>query len=99
MWWKDSRGFTFEYNQRGHQAYTVIEGDAYTGKTRPLIEEKTNTFFYYNNLGPGLSAGHKYRHDVNDGKEMIWASERDGLSGCWPAHSSIDALAKRLDHS
>ena len=28
VWWKDSRGFTFEYNQRGHQAYTVIEVDA-----------------------------------------------------------------------
>jgi hypothetical protein len=78
VWWKDSRGFTFEYNQRGHQAYTVIEVDAATGKTRPLIAEQTKTFFYYNNLGPGLSAGRKYRHDVNDGKEIIWASERDG---------------------
>ncbi len=77
VWWKDNRGFTFEYNQRGHQAYTVIEVDAQTGKTRPLIAEQTKTFFYYNNLGPGLSAGRKYRHDVNDGKEIIWASERD----------------------
>jgi dienelactone hydrolase len=78
VWWKDNRGFTFEYNQRGHQAYTVIEVDAQTGKTRPLIAETTKTFFYYSNLGPGLSAGRKYRHDVNDGKEIIWASERDG---------------------
>ena len=78
VWWKDNRGFTFEYNQRGHQAYTVIEVDAQTGKARPLIAEQTKTFFYYNDLGPGLSAGRKYRHDVNDGKEIIWASERDG---------------------
>lgn len=78
VWWKDGRGFTFEYNQRGHQAYTVIEVDAITGKARPLIAETTKTFFYYNNLGPGLSAGRKFRHDVNDGKEIIWASERDG---------------------
>jgi dienelactone hydrolase len=78
VWWKDSRGFTFEYNQRGHQAYTVIEVDAQTGKARPLIAEETKTFFYYNQLGPGLSGGRKYRHDVNDGKEIIWASERDG---------------------
>jgi len=78
VWWKDGRGFTFEYNQRGHQAYTVVEVDAQTGKARPLIAETTNTFFYYNDLGPGLSAGRKYRHDVNDGKEIIWASERDG---------------------
>ena len=78
VWWKDGRGFTFEYNQRGHQAYNVIEVDAQTGKARPLIAETTNTFFYYNDLGAGLSAGRKYRHDVNDGKEIIWASERDG---------------------
>ena len=78
VWWKDSRGYTFEYNQRGHQVYTVIEVDAQTGKTRPLITEQSNTFFYYSDLGPGLSAGRKYRHDVNDGKEILWASERDG---------------------
>ena len=78
VWWKDSRAFTFEYNQRGHQAYTVIEVDAQTGKTRPLASETAKTFFYYNNLGPGLSAGRKYRHDVHDGNEIIWASERDG---------------------
>ncbi|WP_157478170.1 DPP IV N-terminal domain-containing protein [Granulicella tundricola] len=78
VWWKDGRGFTFEYNQRGHQAYTVIEVNAQTAQTRPLIAEETKTFFYYSNLGPGLSAGRKYRYDVNDGKEIIWASERDG---------------------
>lgn len=78
VWWNDSRGFTFEYNQRGHQAYTVIEVNAQTGAARPLIAETTKTFFYYNDLGPGLSAGRRYRHDVDDGKEIIWASERDG---------------------
>jgi dipeptidyl aminopeptidase/acylaminoacyl peptidase len=78
VWWKDGRGFTFEYNQRGHQVYKVVEVDAQTGKTRSLIDEQTKTFFYYNDLGPGLSAGRNYRHDVNDGKEIIWASERDG---------------------
>ena len=78
VWWKDSRAFTFEYNQRGHQAYTVIEVNAQTGAARPLIAETTKTFFYYSDLGPGFSAGRKYRHDVNDGKEIVWASERDG---------------------
>jgi dipeptidyl aminopeptidase/acylaminoacyl peptidase len=77
VWWKDGRGFTFEYNQRGHQVYRVIEVNAETGKARPLIDEAAKTFFYYNLLGPGLSAGRRYRHDMNDGKEIIWASERD----------------------
>jgi dienelactone hydrolase len=78
VWWKDSRGFTFEYNQRGHQVYRVIEVDARSGNSRALIDEHSPTFIYYNLLGPGLSAGRRFRHDVNDGKEIIWASERDG---------------------
>ncbi len=78
VWWKDSRGFTFEYNQRGHQVYRVIEVNAQTGQARALIDEHSKTFIYYNLLGPGFSAGRRYRYDLNDGKEIIWASERDG---------------------
>ena len=55
VWWKDSRGFTFEYNQRGHQVYRVIEVDAQSGKARALINEESTTFIYYNLLGEGLS--------------------------------------------
>jgi dipeptidyl aminopeptidase/acylaminoacyl peptidase len=58
--------------------YRVIEVDAETAKARALIDEKTSTFFYYNLLGEGLSGGRRYRHDLIDGKEIIWTSERDG---------------------
>ena len=69
-WWDDSRGFSFEYNQRGHQSYQIIEMNAETGKARALIDESSKTFIDY--------SGKKYRHDINDGREIIWASERDG---------------------
>jgi dipeptidyl aminopeptidase/acylaminoacyl peptidase len=94
VWWKDSRGFTFEYNQRGHQEYRVIEVSAQTGAARPLIDESTQTFFYYSDLGPGLSAGRRYRHDVDDGKEIIWASERDG----WEHLYLYDGLAGKVEN-
>ncbi|HEY4380616.1 MAG TPA: DPP IV N-terminal domain-containing protein [Acidobacteriaceae bacterium] len=96
VWWKDSRGFTFEYNQRGHQVYRVIEVDAQTGKVRALINEQTKTFFYYNDLGPGLSAGRKYRHDVNDGKEIIWASERDGWEHLYLYDGTTGAVKNQI---
>lgn len=35
-WRKDSRAFTFEYNQRGHQIYRVLEVSASNGAIRPL---------------------------------------------------------------
>jgi len=63
-WRKDSRAFTFEYNQRGHQVYRVIEVDAATGAARAAISEEPRTFFSY--------SGKKYRHDLADGKEIIW---------------------------
>ena len=94
VWWKDSRGFTFEYNQRGHQVYRVIEVDVRTGKARTLIDEQSKTFIYYNQLGPGLSAGRRYRHDVNDGKEIIWASERDG----WEHLYLYDGVTGKVKH-
>ncbi|MBN2214866.1 MAG: DPP IV N-terminal domain-containing protein [Bacteroidales bacterium] len=69
-WWKDSRGFTFEFNQRGHQAYQVVEIDTATGAVKIIIDEKSSTFIDYSSK--------RYRSDVNDGEEIIWASERDG---------------------
>lgn len=69
-WRKDSRSFTVEYNQRGHQRYQIIEMDAQTGVARVLVNEQSKTFIDY--------SGKKYRYDVADGKEIIWASERDG---------------------
>jgi dipeptidyl aminopeptidase/acylaminoacyl peptidase len=69
-WRKKSNRLTFEYNQRGHQIYRVIEVDGATGRARALISEEPKTFFCY--------SGKKYRHDVDDGREIIWMSERDG---------------------
>ena len=79
VWWKDSRGFTFEYNQRGHQVYRVIEVDAQTGKARALIDEDEQDVHLLQPAWPRVSpGGRRYRHDLNDGKEIIWTSERDG---------------------
>ena len=78
VWRKDSRAVTFEYNQRGHQLFRVIEVDASTGKARAVITEEPKTFFYYNQAGTSRSAGKRFRHDIADGKEVVWMSERDG---------------------
>jgi dipeptidyl aminopeptidase/acylaminoacyl peptidase len=78
VWRKDSRAFTFEYNQRGHQVYRVIEVSA-NGQARAIISDEPRTFFSYRNANGSLAdSGRRYRYDVNDGKEIIWMSERDG---------------------
>ena len=78
VWRKDSRAFSFEYNQRGHQVFRVIEVDAHTGQARAVISEEPKTFFYYNRSAATLQAGKRFRHDLADGKEVVWMSERDG---------------------
>ena len=79
VWRKDSHAFTFEYNQRGHQVYRVIEVDAATAAPRALVSEEPKTFFSYRPLnGNASDHGSNWRFDVDDGKEMLWMSERDG---------------------
>ena len=68
-WREDSRAFTFEFNQRGHQRYVSGEVSAADGSIRHLVDEQTKTFIYYYN---------NYRYDLDDGKELLWISERDG---------------------
>jgi dipeptidyl aminopeptidase/acylaminoacyl peptidase len=78
-WRADSRAFTFEYNQRGHQVYRIVEIEAETGKARAVISEEVPTFFNYRTIRPdAFDAGKKFRFDVDDGREVIWMSERDG---------------------
>ena len=69
-WSRDSKSLTYEYNKRGHQVYRIIRIDAETGEQKIIVNEEAETFIDY--------SGKKYRYDVNDGKEIIWASERDG---------------------
>jgi dipeptidyl aminopeptidase/acylaminoacyl peptidase len=79
VWRKDGRALTFEYNQRGHQAYRVIEVEAATGKTRAIINEETPTFFAYRPLVANpRDTGKRYRYEISDGREILWMSERDG---------------------
>jgi dipeptidyl aminopeptidase/acylaminoacyl peptidase len=79
VWRQDGHALTFEYNQRGHQVYRVIEVDAVSGRARAIISEEPKTFFYYNQANGTLTgSGKRYRHDIADGKEIVWMSERDG---------------------
>ena len=107
-WRKDSSALTFEYNQRGHQVFRVIEINAATGATRAVISEEPKTFFTYSSK--------KFRHDIEETNETIWMSERDGWNhlylydyatgrlknqitkGDWPVRAviSVDEKARQI---
>ena len=87
VWRKDNGAYAFQYNQRGHMIYRVLEVDASTGAVRPMIDEVTKSFFMYSD------GGHNFAYDVGancrlsqggdgcttySGGELVWTSERDG---------------------
>jgi len=95
VWRKDSRAVTFEYNQRGHQLYRVLEADAATGKVRTVLAEEPKTFFNYRTANGNLAdSGKQFRYDVEDGRDVIWMSERDG----WNHLYMIDGQTGQVKH-
>lgn len=70
-WDADSKSVTFEYNERGHKTYRVLELSAEDGKVRTLIEEKYVKYVNYPLI---------YRNYLQDGKHILWTSERDNYN-------------------
>jgi len=69
-WGDVSDAFTFEYNERGHQRYRIIEVNTESGEPRILVNDEPETFFSY--------ATSLFRHYADSTNELIWMSERDG---------------------
>jgi dipeptidyl aminopeptidase/acylaminoacyl peptidase len=96
-WRKDSRAFTFEYNQRGHQLYRVLEVDAANGHARALMTELSKTFVDYRRANVGLAdSGRQFRFDLADGKEFIWMSERDGWAHLYMVDGATGAIKYQI---
>jgi len=66
--WDDNcKTLTFEFNERGHKTYRVLELNL-EGEVRTLIEEKNDKYVAYSrNLRRDLDADH-----------ILWKSDRDG---------------------
>ncbi|MFT3752667.1 MAG: DPP IV N-terminal domain-containing protein [Paludibacter sp.] len=67
-WLPDNKSVIFEYNERGHKLYRVLEIAAETGNVRTVIEETSKTFVNYSRY---------FRQTINKTNEIIWMSERD----------------------
>jgi dipeptidyl aminopeptidase/acylaminoacyl peptidase len=65
----DSRFFTYEKADRGHQRYRIIEVDAVNNTTRDIVDEKTSTFIYQQR---------SYIKYLPGNKQLVRTSEKDG---------------------
>ena len=66
-WDESQRTLTFEFNERGHKTYRVLEMDL-EGNVRTLIEEKNAKYVAYSR---------NLRRDL-DARHILWKSDRDG---------------------
>ena len=74
-WTPDGRYARYRKVDRGHQRFRVIEVDTFTGKTRDLINEKSETFIWTEhpkNLGVPLV------NWLTKSEEIIYLSEKSG---------------------
>lgn len=66
-WDENGKTLTFEFNERGHKTYRVLEMDL-KGNVKTLIEEKNDKYVAYSrNLRRDLDENH-----------ILWKSDRDG---------------------
>lgn len=86
-WHADSESLLFEYNQRGHQVYRVLELSARTGAVRTIIEETSNTFVNYTRY---------FRKDLKNGEEILWMSERDNWNHLYLFDRRSGQLKKQI---
>lgn len=86
-WMGDSKSFTFEFNQRGHQVYQLVSVNAETGKTFVVVDERTSTFVYYRRT---------FVHYMEDGNNILWISERDNWRHLYLIDLNTGAVKKQL---
>jgi dipeptidyl aminopeptidase/acylaminoacyl peptidase len=80
---KDSRYFTYEKVERGHQRFRIIEVDAHTAETRTVYDEQVPTFIYESRL---------YTHYLPETDELLLTSEKDG----WRHIYLLDAISGQV---
>ncbi len=69
-WDQNSASVTFEYNERGHKTYRLLQLDT-LGQVTPLIEETHPKYVNYPRI---------FRQHLSDGKRILWTSERDNYN-------------------
>ena len=87
-WDADSSRFTFQFNQRGHQALRVLAVDAQSGAVKPIIDEESQTFVDY--------SGKFFCEYLDDTGEIIWMSERDGWNHLYLYDAKTGAVKNQI---
>lgn len=87
-WRKDQQRLSFQYIERGFGHFRVIEMDAKRREQRIVVDESSPTFVYV--------YGYCFRYDLDDGRELLWLSERDGWNHLYCLDGRDGAVKRQL---
>jgi dipeptidyl aminopeptidase/acylaminoacyl peptidase len=88
-WSPDSQRLTFQYNQRGHQVFRLMEINAADeGKVRTIVDETSQTFIDYTNK--------IWVHHLDSSRELLWMSERDGWNHLYLYDEAAGTVKKQI---
>ncbi len=87
-WRQEGARFVFEYIERGFGKHRLIEIDARKRSQRIVVREDSETFVFV--------FGKSYRRDLNDGREILWLSERDGWNHLYLMDGKSGTVKKQL---
>lgn len=77
----------FEYNERGHKVYRLLEYSAATGAVRTVVEERSDTFVNYSRL---------WRKYLDGGRKLLWTSERDNYNHIYLYDVASGAVERQI---
>jgi fermentation-respiration switch protein FrsA (DUF1100 family) len=86
-WFEDSKGFSYDFSERGFKSFELRAVDAETGEQKILIREQSDKY-----VDPGLTF---YRFLHSSG-EILLSSERDGWNHLYLYNEKTGKLVSQL---
>ena len=87
-WVPHSKGFYYDYDERGYKAKELRVVDASTGEQRVLIREQSDSY---------VDPGETFYRFVDATGEVLWSSERDGWNHLY-LYSRTGQLESQITH-
>jgi dipeptidyl aminopeptidase/acylaminoacyl peptidase len=88
-WFSDGQRFQYREVDRGYTGVRINEVDAKTGVSRTAVEEKGSPDFL-------IDTSILVTRAINDGRERIWSSERDGWNHFYLYDAQTDAVKNQI---
>ncbi|MGA8344743.1 MAG: DPP IV N-terminal domain-containing protein [Candidatus Sulfotelmatobacter sp.] len=88
-WVPDSKGFYYDYDERGYKAKELRVVDASTGEQRVLIREQFDSY---------VDPGETFYRFVDATGEVLWSSERDGWNHLYLYSRKTGQLESQITH-